>query len=271
MLFVASSHTDNRTKLAAAVPANGGWNVAVRYDDELDPLNTLFSGENQFQFLYVPYTASGLIGGQVQGSNGSMIHEEGGNRFDLVRTAAGEYRVTVFAADGVTPMNGNQGMLIMSVSSGLASDATIADNSFLSYQYDPEFHNFVIQSREDLGAGPSENQFGDNLALRDSNFYFAWVDFANPLTPGAAGLAGDFDGDHQVDALDLQKWKDSFPGAGADADGDGDSDGADFLVWQRNLGAAAGVGAVGAVPEPAAAMLMVMGVAALAAARNRIG
>ena len=39
----------------------------------------------------------------------------------------------------------------------------------------------------------------------------------------------------------------------ADGDGDGDADGADFLIWQRELGLpGAGQGAaVGAVPEPA--------------------
>jgi hypothetical protein len=37
-----------------------------------------------------------------------------------------------------------------------------------------------------------------------------------------------------------------------DADGDHDVDGADFLLWQRNLGASAGPTASNAVPEPTA-------------------
>ncbi|RIK76094.1 MAG: hypothetical protein DCC67_14365 [Planctomycetota bacterium] len=63
-------------------------------------------------------------------------------------------------------------------------------------------------------------------------------------------LAGDFDEDGDIDALDLSDWVASFgAGGGADGDADGDSDGADFLVWQRDLSAGP---AAAAVPEPAA-------------------
>ena len=49
-------------------------------------------------------------------------------------------------------------------------------------------------------------------------------------------VAGDFNGDRRVDALDLATWQAAFGGGGADADGDNDSDGDDMLVWQRQLG-----------------------------------
>jgi hypothetical protein len=63
---------------------------------------------------------------------------------------------------------------------------------------------------------------------------------------------GDFDNDGDVDAMDLDAWQGAFGlTAFADADGDGDSDGADFLVWQRNVGAAP----VAAVPEPGSGLL----------------
>ena len=72
---------------------------------------------------------------------------------------------------------------------------------------------------------------------------------------------------------DLQKWKLDFGmSAGSDADGDGDSDGADYLVWQRNLGqsAAAVVAAAPfvAVPEPSAAVCALIGAACLAMAQR---
>jgi hypothetical protein len=63
---------------------------------------------------------------------------------------------------------------------------------------------------------------------------------------------GDFDNDGDVDAMDLDAWQGAFGlTAFADADGDGDSDGADFLVWQRNVGAAP----IAAVPEPGSGLL----------------
>lgn len=66
----------------------------------------------------------------------------------------------------------------------------------------------------------------------------------------AAGPAGDFDLDGDVDGFDLAKWRQDFGvNTFSDADGDGDSDGADFLRWQRNVGASSPASAV--VPEPA--------------------
>ncbi|HEX6962383.1 MAG TPA: VPLPA-CTERM sorting domain-containing protein [Lacipirellula sp.] len=74
-----------------------------------------------------------------------------------------------------------------------------------------------------------------------------------------AGLAGDFNGDNQVNAQDLAAWKQGFSAAAAaaDADDDGDSDGQDFIVWQQNLGEGvpAAVAAL-ATPEPAGVVLM---------------
>ena len=78
-------------------------------------------------------------------------------------------------------------------------------------------------------------------------------------------LDADFNDDTFVNAADLGIWKTAFAAtAGADADGDGDSDGADFLVWQNQLGPAGGGAA--AVPEPSTAALALI---LLPAARRR--
>jgi hypothetical protein len=151
-------------------------------------------------------------------------------------------------------------MLMLSVASNMPGAPTLADRTFLSYQYDAGSGNFVIQSRELLSttSGTPDDAFGNDFQLRDSDFYFAWVDFANPLS---LSTIGDFDGDGEVDAADLDAWQGAFGlTADADADGDGDSDGHDFLLWQRNVGAgAAGAPAAGAVPEPGTALLTVIG------------
>jgi hypothetical protein len=270
MLFVAPTDDGNSSDIAAAMPTAGGWKVAVREDEDADTSgNTVnFSGDNSFQFLYVPYTAGGLVGGHINGNSGAAIKSAGDAQFDLARTAEGAYSLSVFNADGVTKKNGDAGMLVLSVAGSIPTDGSLPDRTFLSYEYDAGTGNFLIQSRE-LAAqfSPnSENQFGDDLALRDSDFYFAWVDFANPLTP-TTPIPGDFDDDGNVDGDDLTLWKGAFgQTAVGDADNDGDSDGADFLVWQRNFAPAA---PVAAIPEPAALTIAVLGAAALFATRKR--
>jgi hypothetical protein len=78
-------------------------------------------------------------------------------------------------------------------------------------------------------------------------------------------LDADFNDDTFVNAADLAIWKTAFAStAAADADGDGDSDGADFLVWQNQLGPAGGGAA--AVPEPST---IALALSLLAVARRR--
>jgi hypothetical protein len=54
-------------------------------------------------------------------------------------------------------------------------------------------------------------------------------------------IAGDFDGDGDVDGADFVAWQTHFPTAGGaaradgDGDNDGDVDGADFVIWQTNF------------------------------------
>ncbi len=86
--------------------------------------------------------------------------------------------------------------------------------------------------------------------------------------------ASDFDGDGDVDGDDFLIWQANFgrkdaPGRGnGDADHDGDVDGDDFLMWQTGFGSGA-LSAARALPEPAAAWLMLWAAAASTLARRR--
>jgi hypothetical protein len=101
---------------------------------------------------------------------------------------------------------------------------------------------------------------------------FDWVGFgdasdfpAPPINPG------DFDENNRVDAADLAAWKARFGlAAGAvhadgDADSDLDVDGADFLLWQQDLG----IGSPAPVPEPAPLPLLLIAAALLTQPRRR--
>jgi hypothetical protein len=70
-------------------------------------------------------------------------------------------------------------------------------------------------------------------------------------------LPGDFDGDGGVDDDDLAVWKNGY---GSTYGGDG------FLSWQRYFGQS--IGAIAAVPEPAAGALITIGLAAIALRRR---
>lgn len=81
-----------------------------------------------------------------------------------------------------------------------------------------------------------------------------------------APVPGDFNADGATDAADLARWSAGFGMttsatlAQGDADRDRDVDGADFLVWQRHVGAGApAVAANAAIPEPATLSLCLIG------------
>lgn len=95
--------------------------------------------------------------------------------------------------------------------------------------------------------------------------------FDNFLTESLAPLPGDFNGDDEVDHLDLAMWKAAYETTAAgDADGDSDSDGNDFLIWQRNVtGGPPATAAAAAVPEPCAAGLAATAAVVLAGYRRR--
>jgi hypothetical protein len=81
------------------------------------------------------------------------------------------------------------------------------------------------------------------------------------LATAAVTYAADFTENGAVTSADLVNWKSGFGTlSGAmhtqgDADADGDVDGADFMVWQRQLGSGAATPTAAAAPEPCSAAL----------------
>jgi hypothetical protein len=88
----------------------------------------------------------------------------------------------------------------------------------------------------------------------------------------AAALAGDYNGNGEVDAADYVLWRKTLGqnvanGSGADGNGDGLIDGDDYTVWRVHFGqmAAGGVGTMTmladiAVPEPSTCLMLMMSV-----------
>jgi arylsulfatase A-like enzyme len=88
-------------------------------------------------------------------------------------------------------------------------------------------------------------------------------------------LPGDYDRDNSASAADFVLWRKAMSGgAGLAADGNGDGrvDIADYTVWRRNFGRTttpAASGALSSVPEPAAALLALLAMTAVCAARRQ--
>lgn len=173
MIFATSTQGGSDVKLISLAPkADGsGWIVNSRRASESDPA-VLDPSDSQFQFIYLPYNASNLIGGYVS-SNGAVAKSAGA--FTIQRTAAGIYSLTI---PGKT---GTNGVLLLQEAAFLPGSTNLADNNFLSYQYQASSDTngvFVIQARHTGG--------NDSFPLADTAFYVAWVDFATPLAPPAA-------------------------------------------------------------------------------------
>jgi hypothetical protein len=259
MLFVAPANGSSNTRLASAFPnAAGGWTTTVRLDSDADTTGqTFLNSGNDFQFLYVPYDTTNLIGAFVEGSNGSLKGSGGADNFSLTRTSTGDYALSVFEDDLTTKKTEDAGMLMLSAADTVdgGSNTTLGSRAFLSYEYDAMSGDFIIQARElESLSGGSANTYGELFSFVDTDFYFAWVDFADPFSP-AAGLTGDYNNDGFVNAADYTVWRDGLPAA--DGNGDGTVDAADYVLWSDNYGAGVAPSSV-AVPEPAAIALLAM-------------
>jgi len=261
MLFVAPSNGSSTTRIASAYPnASGGWTTTVRLEDDADTTGqTFLSDGNDFQFLYVPFDTQNLIGAHVNGSDASLLTSAGNDFFNLTRNSSGEYALSVFGADLATKKTEDDGVLILSNADLVDGSSTLGSRSILSYEYDEVSGDFIIQANEliDIDSATPFDSFGNEFAQTDTDFYFAWVDFANPLST----KLGDFNGNGSVNIIDFGVFADSFgmsgPGLALTGDFDGNAvvDIIDFGNFADSFAADAAAPPA-AVPEPGAAALL---------------
>lgn len=99
-------------------------------------------------------------------------------------------------------------------------------------------------------------------------------DFSTNSASAVAPLAGDYDGDLDVDADDYAKWSDTYGaqmlnlGGGADANADGRIDAADYTVWRDNY-TGPNLFAPTAAPEPGTLAIAALIAVAGASGRKR--
>ncbi len=172
MIFATSTSASSDVRIISLAPKTdgSGWIVNARRASESDPA-VLDDQNSQFQFVYVPFNASNLIGGYVS-SNGTLLKSSG--TFTVARTGPGTYSLTI------PNKNATNGVLLLQEAAFLPGSTNLADNNFLSYQAGD--NNFVIQSRHTAAGGA--------FPLTDTAFYVAWVDFTNPLKPAAVTADG---------------------------------------------------------------------------------
>lgn len=154
-------------------------------------------------------------------------------------------------------------------------DPSTADRGFLQpVQADGEWHLYQWNLEDDRqweGWFPSNdgNITGTAVTIDSIQFYGSgdatiYLDTISHNPDGfLAGLVAtdptDFDGDGDVDGQDLSKWiSDYGVNSDSDADDDGDTDGADFLAWQQAYAPSGSTVASSTVPEPGAALLLLV-------------
>ncbi|MBA3484071.1 MAG: hypothetical protein H0T51_19880 [Pirellulales bacterium] len=278
-IFVSEIGQFNGDEVYEFLPAGGA------------PLNVIGTGSTASGRTGMAFDSAGDLYvssfGEGAGFSGSVLKHDGGSGFTTFASGV---------AAGSQPLSGANGLAFDS-----AGDLYVAGL----------FSQNVIKYPVTDGVSGEGVQFGANLPYpsgllvhsdggRESLLITSLGNdnLLDPIYPGmifpgavyrynlATGtainfLVADFDRDLVVDADDLTVWRSSFGGgAAADADGDGDSDGADFLLWQQNLGNQGVLGdfqptgiilhvtnpSPAAVPEPAAAAMAALAACVLAGA-----
>jgi hypothetical protein len=186
MIFTTSSDGSSDVNIVGVLPKDDGssWIVTIREDSETTAETLASDTQSEFEFVYVPFNAVGLIGGHIAGTTGAKRKAAGD--FTVTRTSTGTYELTI---PGKTGSDGTLLLQVADVEAGTSD--LLASRAFLSYEY--QDGKFIIQSRKTATDTTAD--------LTDASFYVAWIDFTAPLsmpegprfrTQGPIRYSGDF-------------------------------------------------------------------------------
>jgi hypothetical protein len=290
--------TDVDTLTGHALLSNNGGDLngarAIDYDNDGD-LDLFFhdhlatGGQNNGRLLYrndgnwqfTNVTTAEGLNTVTQGAYDSAwgdIDLDGDQ--DLIAPTDGNWNERVFVSDEST--NGNHWLYVRLA--GLTENTTAIGATLYAMINEGTPEERTLRREANTNAGTFNQSdlpvhFGLGGVTTIDELRIVWPNGTEQILHDVATnqyftirIAGDFDGDGDIDAADLARWQGDF-GANADSDMDydGDTDGSDFLSWQRQLGeggvAASPVNQV--VPEPAAAVLAGWSAFCVAACRGR--
>jgi len=261
-------------QFASSNPTNQNFhninNPAVQYGQGFDG----FPNDRNFRLGHVTYDDSGVANGTGQapitGVTLGITRDPANSTYENWRRFTTETVVTMF--EGVVNLvNGSP------VSTTLDANVTLKlSNVFGATTVGEYAGTFSLDGGrfefEAEGAPVLDISFGT------APFHLRW-DFGGKLT-ALPEYVGDYDENGAVDGNDFLLWQRELgnaatpSGSGADGDLSGTIDAGDLAVWQSNFGQSNPVPAppIGAVPEPSAALLALVGLASLgslAAQRHR--
>ncbi|MCX8107244.1 MAG: hypothetical protein N3G20_00405 [Verrucomicrobiae bacterium] len=129
MLFTTSSDGASDVNIVGVAPKSDGpaWIITIREDWATDAETLAASNQSEFQFVYIPFNAKRLIGGYVNGNDGSKRKAVGD--FTVRKTGVGTYELTIPGKTGI------DGTLLLQVAD-LEPDTSppLASRAFLSYE-----------------------------------------------------------------------------------------------------------------------------------------
>jgi calcineurin-like phosphoesterase family protein len=153
MLYTVGSTGGDNVTAVSPLPSGSGWKIVVRDSaGEYDQFERA-----SFSFVYVPYTAKGLVGARVE-ADGAIGQSAGS--FTLSHLSPGRYRLNIPTHPPDT------GILLLNI---CGEELGYPDDNVLSYQADGS--DFIIESR-DL----------PKLDLQDSAFTFAFINHENGVS-----------------------------------------------------------------------------------------
>jgi hypothetical protein len=195
MLYAVSEEDSNSGNVVpvGVLPDGSGWDVRVNDQNGNFPATE----QADWSFVYIPYNAANMIAAGNLRRTGSTLDvltalgTFSASAVDLGPNAGGisppgtpdgtndlgRFLITIPGKDDTT------GYLLVGVSAyASAGGFSGADDNFLAWEYMPSLGGFLVDSMDLTGA-----------TLQNSDIYFAYFDYANPILPtpepGAASLA----------------------------------------------------------------------------------